>query len=302
MKTPTRPHFANLRLIARLALLVLALPLLRAEQTESHPFLWVVESDPPSYLFGTIHSSDPAVGTLPDSVTSALAKARMFLPEIDLSPETMAQALSTMMEENAQPLSDVLPPELWEELAAAGREQGVPEFLLDRLQPAVAAFMFVAPQDENFFQSIDFRLFQKAVEHRIRIFPLETIAEQLDVLKRVIGDDAVTFLREVLEERRKGYPNYRATVEAYASGDADRILRLLEEQGEGELGERFLEAVLYERNVTMARRLQRELSQEGGLFVAVGVGHLVGDRGLVEKLRAGGYTVTRAAATAEIGP
>ena len=46
------------------------------------------------------------------------------------------------------------------------------------------------------------------------------------------------------------------------------------------------------RNVRFVKRLQRQLSQ-GGVFIAVGAGHLPGPQGLVALLREEGYTLTR---------
>ena len=50
--------------------------------------------------------------------------------------------------------------------------------------------------------------------------------------------------------------------------------------------------LLSARNERFLSRIDAEL-EDGGVFIAVGAGHLPGETGLVERLRAGGYTVTR---------
>ena len=50
--------------------------------------------------------------------------------------------------------------------------------------------------------------------------------------------------------------------------------------------------LIHDRNLRMRDRLLPLLT-EGGSFIAVGAMHLIGEDGLVELLRAAGYTVTR---------
>ena len=54
------------------------------------------------------------------------------------------------------------------------------------------------------------------------------------------------------------------------------------------------------RNQRFMARLQDELPR-GGVFVAVGAGHIPGENGLVEMLRGNGYAVTRIALPGEAG-
>ena len=54
----------------------------------------------------------------------------------------------------------------------------------------------------------------------------------------------------------------------------------------------FVRLLLVGRNATLAERAA-PLLQEGGAFIAVGALHLVGKDGLIERLRAHGYTVAK---------
>ena len=80
-------------------------------------------------------------------------------------------------------------------------------------------------------------------------------------------------------------------VEAYARAD-DRTLRKLV----GRLARRrptVAEYLLFRRNERWRDKLEHWLP-EGRVFVAVGVGHMYGERGLVSLLRQRGYRVERA--------
>ena len=50
--------------------------------------------------------------------------------------------------------------------------------------------------------------------------------------------------------------------------------------------------LFFSRNRKMADKIKTYLQKEGDFFVVVGAGHLVGDRSVVDLLRAEGYTVT----------
>ena len=54
----------------------------------------------------------------------------------------------------------------------------------------------------------------------------------------------------------------------------------------------FTRLLLVGRNATMAERMA-PLIKDGGAFVAVGALHLAGKEGLIERLRAMGYRVTK---------
>jgi uncharacterized protein YbaP (TraB family) len=68
------------------------------------------------------------------------------------------------------------------------------------------------------------------------------------------------------------------------------------------LADRFL----FQRNDAMVKKIEEFLRQPRTRFVAVGAGHLVGDRGIVEQLQKSGYKVeqisSQAAETAKSPP
>jgi uncharacterized protein YbaP (TraB family) len=58
-------------------------PPLSTSATPAAPLLWKVEGPHPSWLFGTAHTDDPRVATLPRAVTVALDGSRSFHPELE---------------------------------------------------------------------------------------------------------------------------------------------------------------------------------------------------------------------------
>ena len=75
---------------------------------------------------------------------------------------------------------------------------------------------------------------------------------------------------------------------AYRASDLPALARMLLDPVRGD-------RLLAERNRRWAPRIERYLERGGG-FVAVGLGHLLGDSGLLAMLAREGYRVTREAA------
>ena len=83
-------------------------------------------------------------------------------------------------------------------------------------------------------------------------------------------------------------------VGAWKSGDAQEMESVLSRGMAKEPGMSSVwDKLLYERNKNMAIKMENFLTTTETWFVVVGAGHLVGDRGIVELLRARGYAVNQ---------
>lgn len=257
------------------------------------PFLWKVEGPRPSWLFGTIHSADPAVARLPASVTTALDASRSFHPEVELSDELPAILALKLFATDTPGLSTRLAPALWRRVQHAGAQLGLPDLLLDRLTPGLAALFFSAPTDTAVAATVDGQLQARATARRLATAPLETLDEQLGLFAQLPEALAITALTEALADVESGRPNEKKLLRAYASGDERLVAAAIEAEFSASPGARALaEPLLYRRNRVMAERLAPHLAQ-GGAFVAIGAAHLLGPKSVIELLRARGVRITR---------
>lgn len=257
------------------------------------PFLWKVEGPRPSWLFGTIHSSDPLVATLPASVTSALAASKTFHPEIELSADLLPILTAKLFLNDTPELSSKLPAPLWARVKRAGAAMGMPEMVLERLTPGIATLLFSAPAETSVEATVDGQLHTRATRSGLTVQALETLEEQFAIFEKLPESQAVTALKEALDEMEAGRPNEKKLLEAYASGDERRLVAVTEAEFASSPATRALaEPLLYKRNRVMAERLKPYLDS-GGAFVAIGAGHLTGPKSVIEQLRAKGLKITR---------
>lgn len=256
-------------------------PPARPVPADAAPFLWEVRSPDGGsvlYLFGTVHVA--AAADVPASAWAKLAGAPAFVAELpDLDPETFHR-LSRLP---AGPgLDQLLAAGDWYDLrdALLGK---VREDALRRLRPWYAMSLLtnaeVPPPDVG----MDAALSARARRQGARLVFLETWAEQLAALNASVG---VADLAAAIHERHEMRCVLRDMLLGYRAGDLAAA--------QGQLDAAQTDTLLAARNARWLPQLEAVLADGGG-FVAVGLGHLTGPRGLPALLAARGYAVRRLA-------
>ena len=264
-----------------------------ANDATAAPLLWRVEGPSPSYLCGTVHSSNARAKTVLPSALSALDRCQSFHPEVELSAELASRIAARMFSPATPDLETRLRAPLWDRVRAAGAKLGLPEFLLQRLSPGLAALLFAVPPEEtDVSATVDGQLYEHSQARGLRVFALETIDEQLDLFDKLGTAQAQALLAESLDDLEAGYPQLGRLLDAYVSGDERRIAAEVEAEFKDPSVHELAGPLLYRRNEIMAARLEPHL-RRGGAFVAVGVAHLVGPRSVIALLRAKGFKITR---------
>lgn len=270
--------------------------------------LWKIEKEgaAPSYLFGTMHLSDPRVVDLGPRARAAFDAASTVVIETTevLDPaKAMAAMLANpelTMFTDSTTLMSLVPEDERAAVEAALSARGIPPASVAKMKPWIISAMVALPACEVARKAsgapvLDMRLARDGETAGKALGGLETIADQLgamaslpmefhvrglvDTLK--LGDAVDDMLETMIvlyleEETGMFWPFFRA---ALPGGDA------------GEAGfSAFEETMVTARNRTMAERAAPFIDA-GGAFIAVGALHLPGDAGVVELLRGRGYRV-----------
>jgi uncharacterized protein YbaP (TraB family) len=234
------------------------------------------------------------VKVIAPAVLNALDRCKSFHPEIELSPEIGARVVSRLLLAPAHDLKTLLPAPLWKRVKSAGTQLGVPEPLLQRLSPGLAALLFAAPFDETEIgATVDGQLYARSRSRGLAITALETVDEQLDLFADLPPAQAQGLLAESLDDFEAGHARLARLLTAYASGDERKISAETDEAFAKPPVRELANPLLYRRTAVMISRAEPYL-KHGGAFVAVGVAHLVGPRGMIALLRSRGYRITRA--------
>jgi len=290
-------------LVWRAGLLVLLLLSTQAWAEALPParlFLIEREGTPPSWLFGTMHSSDPEILDLPPEVRIALGRAQVAVGELDMAQENLGEIFLSTLLPAGQTLGDLLPAELHARTLSALEILGLPQSFADRFQPWMAAVMLSFDKEELERQrrgeeALDDRLQRLARERGKAVVGLETAAEQLAIFQNLPLEWQIEYLQMALD-----YPELVGGIAGeikalYLAGDHQGMWDFYSTWMEGELQtdftRYFTKAAIVDRNRLMAERMAPLLA-EGGAFIAVGALHLPGPDGLLTLLQQKGWRLS----------
>jgi len=275
-----------------------------------HPFLWRIDGrgeqtfEVKSWLYGTMHSGDERLVTLPESVEHARQSADALYCEVEMdrTQKQREKTIRKMLLPEGQTLRDRLPKKLYQRLSDYLANRGIRIRTINRLQVWAMTLWLdrIDSEREKLTKHLDLMLYQDAKAAGKEVGGLETSDEQLGAHVNAREQDCIEVLRRSLDYKEglaaDGIRPSRRLLEAYLAGDGARILAQLHEaMGEDkELVKRFLKPSA-ERNVRMADRMAKMMTKhpQRSYFFAVGALHCFGKDSVVDLLRKKGYRITR---------
>lgn len=256
----------------------------------TRPFFWEVRRNGAvSHFLGTVHARYQLTHQ-PPAVTERLDAARTVVIEADVTSISMMDVLQQAMLPEGQSLRASARLRAWRKLVGAAG-QAMPALALERVQPWFAGLLVslgeLALTDQK--QVMDMQIFQRAGKNGQRIVFLEQASEQLKILSES-GD--LDTLKEMLDELDEVRGKLKDMLAAYGRGDLEGLSASTLDPEEMRERPELYEKLLFQRNRAWMDVLQPLLA-EGGVFVAVGAGHFVGEQGLLSLLRTAGYEIRR---------
>jgi hypothetical protein len=260
--------------------------------------LWKIESPgaEPSYLFGTMHSEDPAVLHLSGPVRRAFESASGVTLEVVLDHASLVMMTSAFMLNDGSDLKQHIGKRLYRRAVEAMGGYGMPEVMVAGMKPWAVAVTLMTPPSES-GMVLDLMLYQQALAAGKPVDGLETPMEQLAVFDALSTQDQVAMLKDTLDNLDDMQRMLDQLKFAYLARDLRRLVEISDESmaalhdSDPERARRFTDRLITERNHRMAERMQSRLAM-GRQFIAVGALHLPGEDGLLSLLSGKGYRVT----------
>ncbi len=246
----------------------------------------------PSHIFGTMHSDDTQVVTLPAPVRQAFDAAEAVVLEVELDAANALASMAALVLSDGRDLNSMIGAELYAQTIQAMAERGVPEVAIQRYKPWAVAIMLSMPPS-NSGQYLDSVLYQAALLQGKTVRGLETAEEQLAVFDTLTEQDQITLLREALENRQHLPKLFEELKAAYLQRDLDGLVKLSDDYelaADSPLSRELDERLIDRRNHIMVERM-RHLLAEGNAFIAVGALHLPGEKGILALLEARGFKI-----------
>jgi hypothetical protein len=292
---------------ACLVLLLLGFaPLARASEQAAEPqklFCWKVTGPEggTAYLFGTIHVGRADFYPLPAVIEAAFKKANTLVTETDLTEEQSSNRLMKLVAQNGTyPLGDSVENHIAEQTRAHLQPYMLKtkEVASDyyRLKPWLLSVSIAVIETKRMgfdtSQGLDRHFVDEAVAMRKPIDTLETTGSQLELMNSFSEELQDRLLLSALLEAEHTSEVMERMLRAWKSGDADALeeTKTLYVHNYASLKPVF-DKMFDQRNDAMTQKIDAFLATPKTYFVAVGAGHLTGERGILSQLRAKNYTV-----------
>lgn len=267
------------------------------------PLLWKVsDKDNAVYLLGSFHLLRPSDYPLSADVDAAFADAERMM--FELSPEEMrSTALPQLMMQAAirtdgKTLQQDLDAATWTRLEAWAGKNGVPLASFNSFEPwfvgLTISIVEMTRQGLDPKLGLDNHFMDKALAAGKPTSGLERAQEQIGVLDGMDATEQRQFIAEALEEADKGAAETDRLHDAWRRGDAEGLWSRMASDMRKQYP-RLYQRINVDRNDAWVPKIRQILDQPGDddALVVVGALHLLGEGGVVEKLRAHGYTIER---------
>ncbi|MBD3733682.1 MAG: TraB/GumN family protein [Sphingopyxis sp.] len=263
------------------------------------PALWAVkDADTTVYLFGTVHVLKPGLSWFDGAVQKAFDKSDELVLELVLPDDQAEVAKATLpmaMDQSGKPLPQKLDPETLAAYQATLTGLGLPANAFDAFEPWFAGVtLSVLPLTKHGYdpnQGVEKQLTAKAKAGAKPISGFETLTEQLGFFDTLPEVEQVSFLKSVVKDIDKLGPQLDKMVLLWGKGDPDGLAVTMNESMEAT--PELAKTLLFDRNARWADQIKTRMDKPGTVFVAVGAGHLAGEKSVQDYLAERGLKAQR---------
>ncbi|MCM1504208.1 MAG: TraB/GumN family protein [Muribaculum sp.] len=269
--------------------------------------LWKVEGNgakEASYIFGTHHIAPVTLLETTPGLADALSGADVVYGEIDMQSAADPVKTQQLMMQLAMAPSDSTMTKLMTQaqidsvnaVLAKYTQGALTVEQMDIMKPSLLATQIGVMQTMTAFpdftgqDQLDNTVQVKARELGRQVKGFETLEFQTKMLLDEPIADQIEGLMQSVRKDDIAVKKAQELAMAYLLGNLESVEALMFDPEVG-MDEKEAERLIYSRNADWVEQMVPAMAADK-LFVAVGCGHLVGEKGLIELLRKAGYTVT----------
>lgn len=270
--------------------------------------LWKIERTgrAASYLLGTIHMTDPRVTAFSRHLEDALAATDTLALEVadvsaDATIAAIARATRLVLFTDGRSLDELLSDDEYAKVKETLAGIGLPGETAHMFRPwVVSMILSVSSCERQKVKSglpvLDMKLASLARERGHKVVGLETIESQIGAMAGIPDDQQLAMLRASLKFANRSNDTMETLLQLYLTRNMGAAwpfhIAFARKSGiERASFDSFQRRIVSDRNHRM-RKMALPLLEKGGVMVAVGALHLVGENGLVALLRESGYKLT----------
>jgi uncharacterized protein len=265
--------------------------------SDNNTLLWRISGNGlarPSYLFGTMHMICADDIIVSDSLSNAIKRSDKVYLEVDME-DMMGMMMKLIMDPKKltmsgdTTLSDLLTPEDYQKVKAHFAKGSMGQFpftIMEKFKPMIIQMMMMDQSKCDNTIVMEQLVMEEAKKHSKDIDGLETIDYQMSIFDKIPYNVQAKGLVKMTESNDAAEQLNKLT-EVYRKQELSKMEDLTKED---ESVDQYAHLLLYDRNMNWVNQL-KEMMAKNALVVAVGAGHLPGDKGVISLLRKAGYKV-----------
>lgn len=264
------------------------------KQTNNNSLLWQVSGNglkKPSFLFGTFHLLCKDDINFSDQLKEAIKECNDIYMELDMDdPSTLLSGMLYMNMKDGKKLSDLYTPEDYKKLQAYFADSlHTTMMMFQKAKPYfLVALLYPKMMNCGSPSGVEEELLKIAKEDKKEIKGLETMQFQASVFDSIPYEWQAKELLKNIDSFSVYKNEFDEMIQLYKKQELDSMQSMV---GASEFGsEKYEDLLLNDRNKKWVKELN-EIMKNESVFVAVGAGHLGGDKGLINLLKKDGYIV-----------
>ncbi|MEO5944957.1 MAG: TraB/GumN family protein [Ferruginibacter sp.] len=273
----------------------------RSQETLKLPYspddnsvLWEISGNnlaKPSYLLGTFHLMCKDDIHFSDNLQKAIKNVDevYFEMNLDDASNTLGAMFFMNMKEG-KTLKDLYSQEDYERLSNYFKDSlSMPITMMAKIKPSfLEAFIYPKLMPCKTLSGVEEELLKIAKADKKKINGFETIQFQASIFDSIPYEEQAKDLLKTIDSIDTYKKSFDTMISVYKTQQISKIEAMFNDKDFGMADDRGV--LLDDRNKNWVNQLKDILKKEN-VFIAVGCGHLVGDKGLISLLKKEGYTV-----------
>lgn len=282
------------KVILALALLLLLLPRIKAQESS---ILWEINGNgitKPSYLFGSLKFIGEKEFYLPKEVKEKIKQSIIFAIEDEVDHHAQHELNKALHFPKGESLASHLSAEDYARVVAFFESEfKISKKLFEakyaRLIPLALSISMTRLSLREKVKFYDIELLKFAKSNKIKSYSLEAIDREAKALTSFSIAEQTKALLHTVNNFEKQKTEFKNLMEDYPQGRLEEIFEYTLHPMEN--NQDFINAFYYERNKEWMPKIEKMIS-ENVAFISVGISHLEGDGGLLNLFKEKGYTLT----------
>lgn len=267
------------------------------------------KNDSTVYLLGSIHAADDSIYPLNDIIMSAYNASDYLAVEVDTMAITndfdlQLELAKKMLYTDGTTIKDYLEEDLYNKMVELLKAKNSYNSLYDSYKPAFFESLFensiIVDAGMNANKGIDVHFLNLAKKNGKGILEIETAEFQYDLLLSNPIELDKLMIDGYVNDYESGVTEMKELYSAWKKGDISDLEQKLFESDNSDLTDdqikmvdNYNKALITDRNYGMVRALEQYMSENKNVFCVVGLGHVIGNEGIITLMEKNGYTIEK---------